>query len=209
MKNLRTFALWLGIFAGVFCEGSEYEELRYEDLVQQLSEKRDSPRKKSTSSEVMMHAGFGFVSSANQIRYPNEVRSRPLSGFQISTGVDLFSEQWLGEFLFRNFANHHSGSETRALRETDWRVVYRNPLSSKIESRFGAGFGSRTFNLSDDSSGYAFSQSTTVGLISAGFETLMGRYASLGLEVGIRSALIVQTNDVNAIDLTMRVESRF
>lgn len=199
----------IGILSPKASIAAEYEELRYEDLVQQLSEKRDNPYKKSAPGQVMLHAGFGIVSSSNQVRYPTEVRSRPMTGFQLSAGVDLFSEDWMGEFVFRNFANHNSGSETRALRETAWRVVNRKKVSSTVETRFGVGFAERQLTVNDSTSEYSFSQNTPAGLLSIGFDTVTSKHSSLGIEAGVRSALATRTNDVNAFDITMRMEGRF
>lgn len=205
-----TVLLSIGAFATpVFAADDDYEELRYEDLVNQLSRKRDTPTMKSSPDDVMIHAGFGFVSTANQIRFPGEVRSRPLNGFQLSAGIDLLSTQWMGEFIFRNFANHHSGGEVRSLRENDWKVVYRQAKSDRLELRYGIGFGSRTFRLNDPTTGYGFENETPVGLLTVGLETAISKTVSLGVETGGRAALVTNTNDINAIDLTMRLESRF
>lgn len=214
MKNSWTskaLAIFLTVVAcaATARAGDDYEELRYEDLVNQLSRKRDAPSVRASPDDVMIHAGFGFVSTANQIRFPGEVRSRPLNGFQLSAGIDLLSSQWVGEFVFRNFANHHSGGEVRSLRENDWRVVYRQPRSDRLELRYGIGFGSRTFRLNDPTTGYGFESETPVGLLTLGLETAISRTVSLGVETGARAALVTNTNDINALDLTMRLESRF
>lgn len=215
MKNswtMKALAVLLTItaFAHPALAEDEYEELRYEDLVNQLSKKRETPKLASSPDEVMLHAGFGFVSTANQIRFPNsEVRSRPLNGFQLSAGIDLMSPQWMGEFVFRNFANHHSGGEVRSLRENDWKIIYRQAKSDRIELRYGIGFGSRIFRLNDPTTGYGFEEETPVGLLTLGLETAISKTVSLGVETGARAALVTDTNDINALDLAMRLESRF
>ena len=213
-KNFCFNFIVVSFFASFFTphfawSAEEYEELNYNDLVKQLSYKKDPFWKNSPANEqTMIHAGFGLVTTTSQIRYPDQVRSRPLNGFQMSLGIDLLSTTWMGELLFRNFANHSSGTETRSLRELDWRVVNRLFQAQKVEMRIGAGFGNRTYKL-NDSNGSGFEQDSIVGLVSLGVETALSKTASLGIEGGIRSALITNSNDINSVDLAFKVESQF
>ena len=203
------FFLTLTLSPRLASGAEDYEELNYNDLVKQLTYKKDPFWKTNPSpDEVMLHAGFGLVSTTSQIRYPDQVRSRPLNGFQMSAGIDLLSQNWMAEMIFRNFANHSSGTETRSLRELDWRVVNRLFQAQKVEMRLAAGFGNRTYKL-NDSNGFSFDQESMVGLFSVGLEAIITKTLSLGLEGGIRSALVSQSNDINSADIAFKVESQF
>lgn len=191
----------------------EYEEVSYDDLVHQINQRKSqiSSRQESSANfeDLLIHAGFGLVTTATSISYQGNSNLKYQNGFELSMGIDLFSENWATEGVIRNFGQSTSGSEVRSLRELDLKILYRKLPTNKVGFRFGAGLGTRYFKLSDAANGANIDDTTPTALAFGGVDVYLSRNVSLGLETGLRSAMVSSTTDKNSIDTTIHLNTYF
>ncbi|PWU21937.1 MAG: hypothetical protein C5B49_01865 [Bdellovibrio sp.] len=221
MKLMKVFCLilfcalffGLALISPVARAQSETDELSYEDLVDQLHRKRRNVErtgnKNHTLDQLTMHAGLGLITSFNGLEVNDRRTARSLNGFQISVGIDLFSEQWVSEFVLRNFGTTQGPTETRSLREVDLTVDHRDSLADQLGYRIGGGLGTRYFRLSDTVSNVSLSDDTPCIVAFGGLEKRLNRQFSLGAELGLRSSLSDRSFDKSSLDFMVRLDTFF
>ncbi len=208
--------LVLGLFSltATFVQAAaspEFEEVSYDDLVTQLNRKKVSINENAHDplDEIKMHAGFGIITSANSVSVQGKDSFKYQNGFQISLGIDLFSPNWSAETALLNFGQANSGSESRSLREFDLKVLHRDLLSPTTGYRLGGGLGTRFLKMEDASQNISVNDTTPVALFFGGLDAFINKNFSIGAEAGWRSAMVNQTTDKNAVDLTVRLDTSF
>lgn len=210
----RTFfkLLCLGLVCGLsqLASAADYEELSYDDLVNQLQQKHKkvvSTNSHHSLDDLKIHAGVGLLTAMNYFNIPGHSGGRELSGFQISAGIDLFSPEWISELALKNFGHSESERENRSLREIDLRVLRRKSMTNDMGYRLGGGLGTRYLNYSD--SNISVSEETPCVIAFGGLDSYISPNVSLGAELGFRSALIDKTIDKSALDLMVRLDTSF
>lgn len=190
----------------------EYEEVSYDDLVNQLNKKKTSVIRGANDpfDDIQLHAGLGLITSANSVNTGGEKDVlKYQNGFQLSLGIDLFSPHWTAETALRNFGQAKSGTETRSLREFDLKFMHRDTLSGKAGFRLGAGIGNRYLKIDDPTNNIGINDNTPTALFFGGIDAFASKKLSLGLEAGLRTSMINQTADKSAVDLTVRLDTYF
>lgn len=212
MKNKKTFQLAL-IAVTLFStlvQAAEYEEVSYDDLVNQLHQKKSSVRKGGNLDSLdnnRIHAGFGLVTTANSVNINGSDSTKYQNGFQISLGIDLFSPEWAAEGALRNFGQANSGSESRSLREFDLKFMRRDALTAGAGYRLGAGVGSRYMKISDEN--VSIEDNTPTAVLFGGIDMFAAKSLTIGMEAGLRTAMVTNTADKNAFDLMLRLDTYF
>lgn len=192
---------------------ADYEEVTYEDLVNQISRRKSqvSTRQETNANfdSLQIHAGFGLVTTASQIAYQNKENLKYQNGFQLSMGIDLFSNNWFTEGVIRNFGQVNSGTETRTLRELDLKIVYKSTPENSVGFRAGAGLGTRYFKLQDETNNVLINDTTPTSLLFGGIDFYTSKNMSFGIESGFRNAMVTSTTDKNSVDVTLRLDTFF
>ena len=120
MTNKIVFILSFALFLLSFPTkvlATEYEELTYDDLVTQLSTKKEQEVKKSHPSSIKSHLSVGLLNTFTQIGANDTVtrprRSRPsiLSGKSRGFGFD-YSERARWKFAIPNRFQREVGQQT-------------------------------------------------------------------------------------------------
>lgn len=215
MQRLKTIQIVLVAFSffsaptlvQAAASSSDYEEVSYDDLLNELSSKKKNFVKKEQSSfdDVRLHAGIGYANSFTNISTQNENFSRHASGIQLSVGMDLFSANWYSEGVFRNYGLTSSGSEEFTLREVDLKIGYTNNLQSIWSYSLSSGLSNRFLRFSDSSRGISVDDTTPSLVISSGMTAQLHKNLSIGAEIGARSALVNRTADKNSVDFALRL----
>lgn len=214
MKLQKGFLFSLVILASTFVQAAkDYEEVSYEDLVQQINQRKSSVIENANDplDQIKLHAGLGLISSANNINVGKKGHddTKYQNGFQLTLGIDLFSPHWAAETALRNFGQAISGSESRSLREFDLKLMRRDSLSSSAGYRLGAGVGNRYLKVDDSINGLSINDNTPTAVLFGGVEAYLQKNLSLGIEAGLRSSMINQTADKGAFDMTIRMDTYF
>lgn len=205
----------LTIIFTVFCpalvQADEVEEISYQDLVNQLSAKKNSYRNPVTDplDSIQIHAGLGLITSANKASTPNGSATRFQNGFQLSLGIDLFSQDWAAEAALRNFGQATTGTETRSLREFDLKMMNRGPFIGATNYRLGAGLGTRYLKVTDGRNDVSIDDSTPTGILFGGIDAFVNKNISMGVEAGFRTSMVNDTADKGAMDMMVRFDTYF
>lgn len=213
MKSLCSLFLGLAlVFSQNALAAAETEEVTYDDLVNQLQQKRKRVEKTTADhplDHLQIHLGVGLTTSSTRLAIPESPGERSLNGFQISAGIDLFSPEWVSEIVLRNFGTSQRGSETRSLREIDLRAFHRGTVGQRLGFRAGAGLGTRYFRFSDSRLNISRGEETPCFVAFGGFESYLSNQVSLGVELGARTALIDRSIDRSSFDLMVRLDTFF
>ena len=215
MQRLKTFQIVLVAF-GFFsaptlvqaaASSADYEEVSYDDLLNELSAKKKNFVKKEQSSfdDVRLHAGIGYTNSFTNISTKEDNITRHANGIQLSVGMDLFSSNWYSEGVFRNYGLTSSGSEEFSLRELDLKIGYTNKIDSLWSYSLSSGLSNRFLRYSDSARGISIDDTTPSLAISSGLNAQLHKNLSIGAELGARSALINRTADKSSLDFAIRL----
>lgn len=212
MKLQKGFLISILLFISTLVQAADYEEVSYDDLVNQINKRKSSIIRNSNDplDQIKLHAGVGLISSANSVntgRGQDAIKFQ--NGFQLSLGIDLFSPKWAAETALRNFGQARSGTESRSLREFDLKVMHRDLFSSTAGYRLGAGIGNRYLKIDDEANGIAVNDNTPTALFFGGVDAYVSKNMSLGMEGGLRTSMINQTADKSAVDVTIRLDTYF
>lgn len=213
-KTIQFVLIALSLFAAptlVQAAGapSEYEEVSYDDLLNELSAKKNSLAKKQNSSfdDVRLHAGIGYANSFTNISAQKQNFNRHASGIQLSLGMDLFSPNWYSEGVFRNYGLTSSGNEELTLREFDLKLGYTNTLESIWKYSISSGLSNRFLKFKDSTKDIDVDSTTPSLVVSTGFFAQVHRNLSLGAEVSARTAMVNDTSDKNSFDFAFRLNT--
>ena len=192
-----------------------YEEETYEDLVKRLNQKRNQVSQRVQNQYegnpldvLTLHGGLGIVASSFYWHQGSRNKSFNMNGFQLSGGIDLFSENLVAEAALRNFGTVTTGDETDSFREFDIKAMYRQPgHGQEMGYRFGMGLGTRYLSVSLPS--YSLNEVNPAFLLFGGIETPLSRMAALGIEFGYRSVISASAADQSSVDLMVRLDGFF
>lgn len=188
--------------------GAEYEEVSYEQLVEEYqANQRSTYKQQQTASEfdnVRLHAGIGYINSfMNVVPAGSEVTEHS-SGIQLSLGIDLFSPHWYSEGVFKNYGINTQGTRELRLREFDLKIGYTNTLKSVWSYSLSTGLSNRYLELKDPTRAINLNEKTPSLMIATGLKAQLNEYLSLGAEISAHSAL-TETADRNSMDLALRL----
>ncbi len=193
-------------------QAQEYEEVSYEDLVNQINKKRarvsETSNNTSILDDITIHAGFGLLTSSMLVSESVRNSQIQLNGFQLSFGIDLFSPLWVAEAAIRNFGSGSSGSANYSFRELDMKVLYRSAANpGDIGIRVGGGLATQYLTLNDV--GASIDESAPASVVFAGVESKVSRNLAIGAELGYRNSLLSNAANRDSVDLTFRLDSFF
>jgi len=185
----------------------DYEEVSYDDLLNELSAKKKSLTQKENNSfdTVRLHAGIGYVNSFSNIATQKQNFNRHATGIQLSLGMDLFSPNWYSEGVFRNYGLTSSGSEELSLREFDLKLGYTNKLESIWSYSISSGLSNRFLRFTDPTRNIDVDDTTPSLVVSTGFNAQVHKNLSLGAEFSGRTAIVNRTADKNSFDFAFRL----
>lgn len=187
----------------------DYEEVSYDDLLNELSAKKKNMASGQTSSfdDVRLHAGIGYVNGFTNISAGNSNYNRHANGIQLSLGMDLFSPNWYSEGVFKNYGVTSSGSEELTLRELDLKIGYTNKLESIWSYNIATGLSNRFLQFTDTAKDVRVDDTTPSLIISTGFAAQVHRHLSIGAEVSAHTAMVNKTADKNSFDFAFRLST--
>ena len=186
-----------------------YEEVSYDDLLNELSAKKRSMVKNQDSSfdDVRLHAGIGYVNGFTNISAANGNYNRHANGIQLSLGMDLFSPNWYTEGVFKNYGVTSSGSEEMTLRELDLKIGYTDKLESIWSYSISSGLSNRFLQFSDSAKNISVNDTTPSLIISTGVSAQVHKNLSIGAEVSGHTAMVNKTADKNSFDFAFRLST--
>jgi len=193
-------------------KNSDYEEVSYEDLVNELSQQNKIAANKNTparfdSGDMKIHAGVGYATSFSSVSFGDSTSNRFLSGVQLSLGIDIFSQHLFSEVVFKNFGIDSRATDSLSVKQLDLRLGYRDQVSGPWGYKLGAGLSNRYIKYTANE----VSENSTVPALSihGAMEAIVSRSLSLGLEVAGRTPLVEQKSDRGSLDMSLRMNALF
>ncbi|MFZ4404501.1 MAG: hypothetical protein ACOYOK_10405 [Pseudobdellovibrionaceae bacterium] len=189
----------------------EYQETTYDELLNQIGSQTSSYKEQSYSAfdDVMVHAGFGYVTSFSTLSVKDEKMSRYQNGLQLSLGIDLFSPQWFSEGVFRNFGLTSYGREELSLREVDLKIGFKESLNHPWFYTVSTGLSDRYLKYNNPNKKYTLEENTASWMLSSGIFIQSNAHLSLGVELSGRTALTSSSVDQNSLDIAFRMNGHF
>lgn len=204
--SLSTFS-WSKVQAA---RGDDYEEMGYDDLVNELSQKRDQTNKAQKRGPGRTHLGLGMTNSWNQIQTAGKTYTANITGYELSTGMDLNQENVRGELAFRFMPESQSGSESASLNEINAGLAFRRDLNARWRSKFMGGLGFRFLNFSDSSNRASVQETSSMLLGAAGLESKLSANVALGGEISLRTPFFgSSTPDKNSLSMGLKLDTSF
>lgn len=192
-------------------QGSDYEELTYDDLVTQLSQKRDqSSLKKNRQGLSTTYFGLGMVSSLNQLQASGHNYSPSMTGYEFSSGTSLNSEAMRAEANLRFYPQTQAGSETTSLKELGGTIQHRKDLNARWRSKFYGGLSFRFLDFSDSFHQVSIQEISSMLLGGAGIEAKLSSNVSLGGDASLRIPFFgSSTPDKNSLSFGLKLDTSF
>lgn len=186
---------------------SDYEEVSYDDLLNELHAKKNNLTNEQNSSfdEIRLHAGIGYTNCFTNIAAENQNFNRHATGIQLSIGMDLFSQNWYSEGVFKNYGVTSYGNEEMSLREFDLKLGYTDRLESIWSYSISSGLSNRFLRFTDSTRKIDVESTTPSLIVSTGFNAQIHRNLSLGAEISAHSAITSRTSDKSSFDFAFRL----
>lgn len=187
-----------------------YQEVTYDDLLKEINGQKKQVVKESSASpldDVKIHMGLGMVSSITHFTLHSTSYERFQNGIALALGIDLFSESWFAESLFKNYGVTSKESENLALRELDLLLGYKRKLSSNLGYSIRSGLSNRYLNYSNLIHNINHEENSPSLLLSTGLNMEITPSISFDIEVSGQSALVQSTSLKNAVEFSMRINT--
>lgn len=187
---------------------SDYDEVGYEDLVSELSAKRQKLQQQySPAGNPLRHLGIGFANSFSTVTSRRNSSSFHTSGIQLSVGTDLVSPEWYAEGIFRNYSPYSNLSEEGSLRELEGKIGYTNSLENIWHYAIGAGISDRFLKYSNSLKNISVDESAPSLVISTSIFAQVHKNLSVGAEVSGRTSMINTAAEQNSFDFALRLNT--
>lgn len=209
-KTFITLALLLSsTFSTKVQAAADYDEMTYDDLVHELSEKKDRSVAKTRRKDFPTHLGLGILQTWGQVSGNGKSYSRAQSGFEVSSGMDLNSDRARAEVAFRNYAETTSGELRGALREINTNFQFRREMNATWSSLLKGGIAIRLLQFEGASEKVTINETSSMFLAGAGLESRLSPTVSIVGDATLRSPFGSSTSDRNSFDIGVKLDTQF
>ncbi len=187
-----------------------YQEVTYEDLLKEISgQKKQVLRQTSISplDDVKIHMGLGMMSSITHFSLQAQHYERFQNGMSIALGIDLFSDQWFAESIFKNYGLTTQGFENLTLRELDLLLGYKRNIDSNIGYFVKSGLSNRYLNFSNLTKNISHDENSPHLILSTGLNLNLTPHMGLSFDISGQSALVQSTSLKNAVEFAFRLNT--
>jgi hypothetical protein len=192
-------------YSGNLNEG--YQEVSYDDLVNELNSKKSNVEKKQKAPLNEVHLGVGYVHTYSEMYFQNKNSSRSQNGLQLSAAMNLDSPNLYAEGIFRNFSGSTVHQENAQVYQFDARLGYNNELSTPWKYNLFTGFVGRFLDISNSAQNYSVNEFTPSFTAGFGSFAEIHKNLRLGFEVGGRTSILGKNTDRDSVDLTIRLDT--
>lgn len=218
MKNKITYFSQVILFAATLltytptlvwaARVSDYKEVSYEDLLNELTIKKTKLQRENESFyNPHRHMGIGYANSLTNIYTKEHALSHQATGIQISAGTDLVNANWYAEGIFRNYSAYTNISEDFSLRELEGKIGYTNTIETIWHYTLSSGLSQRFLRLNDNKLNLSINEATPSLVISTGFFAQVHKNLSVGAEASCRTAIVNRSADQNSFDIALRLNT--
>jgi hypothetical protein len=184
-----------------------YQEVTYEELVNELNTKKSSVEHKQKAPLNAMSLGVGYVHSFTQLNVNRNTTSRSQNGLQLAASMNLDSPNLYAEGVLRNFSGSTLNQEDLQILQLDGRLGFTTPISSLWKYNLFGGFSGRLIQASNASQNYSINEFTPSITAGAGAMASIHKNIRLGFEVGGRTSILGKNTDKNSVDFALRLDT--
>lgn len=184
-----------------------YQEVTYDELVNELNSKRSSVEKIKNSPLNQIYLGVGYVHSFTQLNVNRNNTDRTQNGLQLSGSMNLDSPSLYAEGVFRNFSGSTIAQEDLQIIQLDGRLGYINELSSHWKYSLFSGFSGRLIQATNATQKYSVNEFTPSFTAGFGAMAEIHKNIRLGFEFGGRTSMLGQNTDKNSVDFALRLDT--
>ncbi len=169
----------------------------------------------SIFDETRIHGGVALLQSYQDFMIAPGMRERGgIRGFELSLGVDLFSQNWIAEGVVMSFPEASIADTTMSANAFELRMLYEKPIFYGVTVKGGVGLGSRSYNLKTKArvgtniidTDKSFSSGATVFVL--GLEYWPSGEVSAGVEVSNHLPM-ASGDDPSSVDLGIKLSGHF
>jgi len=151
-----------------------------------------------------------MTNSYNQINTGGRTYNTNLTGYELSTGLDLNSDKMRGEVAFRLSPESQSGTESAALKEFGGSLQYRRELNARWRAKFMGGLGFRFLNFSDKATRADVQETSSMLMGGAGLEARLSQNIAIGGDAAVRTPFFgTSTPDKNSLSFGLKLDTSF
>jgi len=211
MKKQKIIITILGVFLGSLVQAAteDYEEMSYNDLVNQLAQKKTVTQiTADNQSEKNYQVRVGFTNSFAKINSSSSRYDISQGGVLIGVATELEQKKWYTEGLFKNFSAIEHPGISASFRELEARLGLQSNTAQKYSMKAFAGANFRFLDITDSNSKKSdstFTPSMTVGLSG---DMMVNPIFSVGTEAIYRSPL-ASSSDLGSWDFSIYSGFRF
>jgi hypothetical protein len=184
-----------------------YQEVTYDELVNELNTKKSTVefKKKVPTNEI--HLGVGYVHSFTQLNVNRSNTERSQNGLQLSASMNLDSPNLYAEGVFRSFSGSTINQEDLQVLQMDGRLGYINTIAVPWKFNIFAGFSGRLVQANNSTQNYSVNEFTPSFTTGLGTMADIHKNIRLGFEVGGRTSILGKNTDKNSVDFALRLET--
>ncbi|QLY26859.1 hypothetical protein [Bdellovibrio sp. KM01] len=188
--------------------GADYQEVSYDDLVNELSQKKSSYEQiKKDADGPQSHIGIGYVNGFTNVSTSGANFNRRTTGVQLSAGRDLSSRNLYGEVIFRNYGSNDSSSDSFSLRELEGKFGYTNAIQGVWNYSLSTGLSARMMKYDNAIQDLHVDETTPSLVIASGLFAQIHQNISVGVEASARTALVNKPSDKDSFDFAFRLNT--
>ena len=191
--------------AGNLSEG--YQEVTYEELVNEFNTKKSSVEKKQKAPLNEIHLGVGYVHSYTQLNVNRSNTGRSQNGLQLSASMNLDSPNLYAEGVLRNFSGSTIAQEDLQILQIDGRLGYINTLSAPWKYNLFGGFVGRFIQANNSTKNYSINEFTPSFTAGIGAIAEIHKNIRLSFEAGGRTSILGRNTDKNSVDFALTLET--
>ncbi|MBS1970486.1 MAG: hypothetical protein JSU04_09260 [Bdellovibrionales bacterium] len=184
-----------------------YQEVTYDELVNELNTKKTSVEKKQKAPLNEIHLGVGYVHSYTQLNVNRSNTGRSQNGLQLSASMNLDSPNLYAEGVFRNFSGSTIAQEDLQILQMDGRLGYINTLTAPWKMNLFGGFSGRMIQASNTAKDYSINEFTPSFTAGIGALADIHKNIRLGMEVGGRTSILGKNTDKNSVDFALSLNT--
>lgn len=180
-----------------------YQEVTYDELVNELNTKKYTVEKKQKAPLNEIHLGVGYVHSYTQLNVNRNNTGRSQNGLQLSASMNLDSPNLYAAGVLRNFSGSTIAQEDLQILQMDGRLGYINTLAAPWKFNIYGGFSGRMIQASNSAQNYSVNELTPSFAAGVGTMADIHKNIRLGLEVGGRTSILGKNTDKNSVDFAL------
>ena len=199
-----------GVSASVDNPTDSYQEVTYEDLLREINGQKRKISKSTIASpldEVKIHMGIGMTSAITHFNINSTSYERFQNGMTLALGIDLFSDSWFSECLFKNYGLNTRGNEEVVLRELDLLLGYKQDFNANLGYFIKSGLSNRYLKFSELSTNTHHDENSPHFYFATGLNVQMNQHLGVAFEINGQSAVAQSTSLKNAVEFGLRINT--